>query len=365
MKYSSVALAAFFFAAAPRMAHADQCFATPAVCLVKEGQALLKATPSNPKAAAQKFYASYQLEPLTNTLAQYAIAMTMDREYAVAYEAWQKVTALTEREAADAKALVASAQSANDKAAAQTAQAKLDTATNRLDNARTALADLSPNVARVRIRFPEGKPPNGMVVTRKGVGDVDTSVTAEFVVKAGGDTLLFKYPNGTTREIQVVVAGGNVETINAPSLETTTKPVAVVVPPQTETPTQDEEDEEPAPVAAAPKTRLYASYGLGGAGVVMLGLAAVFEMQSRSAWSDAKKAGCTDAACPAGMAADLGDQSNSRARLALGSALGGVALVGAGAALYFTYSASRSTTASAWNVVPSRNGAFASWSRSF
>ncbi len=361
MKYAAVLVAGALNAAVPRPAHAEQCFASPAVCLVKEGQALLKATPSNPKAAAQKFYASYQLEPTTNTLAQYAIAMTMDREYAVAYEAWQKVTALTEREAADAKSLVASAHSANDKAAAQTAQAKLDVATNRLDNARTALADLSPNVARVRIRFPEGKPPNGMVVTRKGVGDVDTNVTAEFVVKAGGDTLLFKYPNGTTREIQVVVAGGNVETINAPSLETTTKPVAVVVPAQTE---QAEVEETP-PEVPAPKTRLYASYALGGAGVVMLGLAVAFEVQSRSAWSDAKAAGCTDSTCPAGMAADLGDKSNSRAHLALGSALGGVALVGAGAALYFTYSANRATSASAWNVVPARNGAFASWSRSF
>jgi type II secretory pathway pseudopilin PulG len=361
MRYVGVLFAALLISAAPRRAQAEQCFDAPAVCLVKEGQALLKATPSNPKEAAQKFYASYQLDPVTNTLAQYAIAMSMDREYAVAYEAWQKVTALTEREATDAKALVASARSASDKAAADKAQAAFEVAANRLDNARTALADLTPKVGRVRIRFPEGRPPNGMVVTRKGVGDVDTSVTAEFVVKAGGDTLLYTYPNGTTKEIQVVIAGGNVETITAPTLDDFKPARAVVDVPGSAV----EEPDEPEVPLAPSKMRLHAAYALGGTGVVMLGVAAVFEMQSRSAWSDAKSAGCTETTCPQGMAADLGDKSNSRAHLALGSAIGGVALIGAGAALYFTYSSSHSATASAWNVIPMRNGGLASWSRSF
>jgi hypothetical protein len=338
-------------------ARAEPCLGAPARCKYDEGTRLLSASPADPRAAAERFLASYLLDPQTDTLARHALALRMDHQYAASYDAWKKVEHRAERELADAKlAASTSQQVGGDAAKLEADRAAIARARNRLDNVHTQLAELAPRIARVRIRFPDGANRAQIVVSRKGFGDVDATV--EITINAGTDSLIFKYPNGTVKELHLVVGAGQIETIVAPGDDS---------PPSVDREPSADTGEAPiAPRSRSLSPQRWLAIGAGGAGFLVLGAAITFQVQSSSAWDDAVAAGCTDATCPAGRATELGERSNTRAKLALASAITSAVLVGAGVGLWLLDRRAPAHHArSAWQVAPVWGGGLAAWTHTF
>lgn len=302
-----------------RVAHADACFDPPAACAVSEGKTLLATAPDR---AAQRFLASYRLEPKLATLGLYAVALTKAKDFVHAYGAWRQVR----DQARDA---LRELQRDGSAAADDLARAQ-----ERVASAEHALLEVEPEVARVRLQF-SGTAPTGLVVAREGEGDLDVAADFEVVVLPGRDVLRLIYHDGRRQDLETHVSAGHLETIAVPSLD----PAVAIspIPPQPENP-------PPPPVSLWTKRRKVA-VGVAGGGVALV-VAAIFVDAAAHSDSDAARAaGCTadDVCTAAGGGFPLAQRAHTEATLATIFVIGGVGAIGAAAALWFTGHPARTT----------------------
>jgi hypothetical protein len=357
-------------------AHAGECkLATPA-CHLENGKRLLD---SDPKRAAEELLASYKLDERTDTLELYAVALTRDKQYALAVETWQRIIVFRESEVEAAKETERT-EKGKKRDAAKAAGAKAQRA---MDQAAEELIKLWNNVGKVRVRIPDGQQ---YVVLR---GGVEVDVSRDVPVNAGGDELVFRRKDGSEERVVVQVGAGQNTKLDAPTTRsakpTPPKPVEPPKPvridqPKPVTPDQPTgedpakpDSEEPAkpldqPVGsvtyvAQPRSRTMSLVGIGVAagGVVLGGLAIGRGVAASTDYDDARDAGCTaDGMCPVGRAGDLAERSNDRARLAQISAVGGGLMVAGGAVLWYLgrKKTQRAATDVTFHIAPS-SAAFA------
>ena len=314
------------------VARAEDC-TTPA-CHLATGKLLLK---SDPKRAAAELLASYKLDERTDTLILYAGAVERDRQYALAVETWERIATYRESE-------LTAAKETGNRAAIAKAQKQSKQATD-------AIAKLSPNVARVRIKFAAGPKP---VVTRDGV---EVDAMHEVVVIAGHDELVFSRADGSADRLPITMVAGDNVRIDAPEpaakpapvkpkVETTKPPEPEIVkqsPP--EMPAKPEEAVKPLEPSLTslrytdePRSRTMSRIGIGlvAGAVVAGGIAGSFGYLANRDFDRAQNAGCdSNGECQAGTpGVDLAERSNDRARLAQISAIGAGALLATGVTLY-------------------------------
>lgn len=322
----------------PVKAYAGDCSSNPTpACHLAEGKKLVK---SDPKRAATEFLESYKLDERTDTLELYAAALESDKQYALAAETWERIVKYRESE------LTAAKEQKKNVAAAQ----------RKMDGASKAVTKLEANTAKVRIKLNPGPPPK---VTRDGA---DVDVTKEVWVKSGSDELVFTFADGSSEKVAVNLKAGENVRIDAPKA----KPPEAVKPPVIE-PKPDPKpepmvkkdpvvvkkdppksvamrvpDEKPLPAGPSEgrsNLKRNVGYGLIGGGVVLAGVATVFGVVAANKFDDAKAAGCnSDAECPiGGPGADLVEQSNDNARVALITGIGAGVAIGAGVTLWMMH----------------------------
>ncbi len=338
-----------FVAASASPARAGDCAPPTPECHLANGQKLLASDPSR---AAKELLASYQLDERTETLTLYAQALTADKQYALALETWQRIIVFRESEI----------ESANEgmrlRKTAAASKVKKATAQEASEVAAAEIMKLWGSVARVRVKLGTEQ----VVVTR---GGVEVDAAKEIVVNAGGDELVFTRRDGSLSRAWVNLAAGQSTQISVPPVEIAMKArsarkVSSGSPTKSEMPgtgasrepaapraprvPDPREAVEPAPSVietdrvvtgeARPRTTIRVGIGLGVAGVVGLGVAATLGVIAKSDFDTARELGCdASGQCPIGAATEMAQRSNDRARAAQITALGGGALVAAGATL--------------------------------
>jgi hypothetical protein len=318
-------------------ARAADCTATPTpACHLELGKKLMK---TDPKRAATELLASYKLDERTDTLELYASALELDKQYALAFETWERVITYRGSEQTAAK---------EQKKPAVAARAK-----RQADAAAVTTKKLEAKIARVRVKFAAGPKPT---VTRDGV---EVDATKEIIVKADNDELVFTAKDGSVDKRTLVIKAGENVRIDYP--DPAKAPPPPVDPPKVEQPKveqpkveqpkveQPKVEPKPDPVIVTKRDPSLTHDGrpgknmsrMGvafvGGGVILAGVATTYGILASRDFDKAKDAGCnSDAECPVGSAGiDLVDQSNHRARIAQITAIGAVALVGTGVTLWF------------------------------
>jgi len=194
---------------------------------------------------------------------------------------------------------------------------------DRAPRIHALIAELDPSVPRLTIRVPPGARLAGIAVKLDGV-DLDVSTLGserrvdpgphqiDTVVDGENQTKVVPLERGGSSEITLEVAAARKPTGEAGPGISTTQP-------------------DPA------RTRRLASYGVGGAGVLAVGIAGVVALRARSDYHHALDVHC-------GGATDLCDHegltqshnARSRANIATVVTLGGLAAVAGGVYLYLT-----------------------------
>lgn len=197
-------------------AHADDCAtdAEPAKCYLAAGQALKD---SDPGEAAKLFLASYRLDPKIDPLAGYGTSLALAQQYVAAVEALEK--AVEEYDKLDAQLRQSGAPAST-----------LNALAHRIRLVRSEINALASKTAKVKVRFPDDKLPDGMTLVRKdGGSELRPSDPTRFVIKPGGDILVFTFPSGRVLEHRITAAAGTATTIDAPPEP---PPEAVAPPPE-------------------------------------------------------------------------------------------------------------------------------------
>lgn len=184
-----------------RVAIADECFDAPAVCDVKAGTALIA---TDPEAAAKKLLAAYELQPSADTLGIYSFALQQAHHYALAIEASTRARSMLEDERD---------KLTND--ATDHAKPRLDQIAAELTSIDAQIANLKVVTGRITLRY--SGDPKGIVVARRGGGDVEDPFSTPVVVDAGSDTLIVTYPTGQLVELPIHVGGGAEATVVVPT----------------------------------------------------------------------------------------------------------------------------------------------------
>jgi len=341
----------FAVLAAHSEASAAECSTPTPECHLSNGTKLIK---SDPKRAAAELLASFRLDERTDTLTLYATALTADRQYARALDTWQRIIVFRESEIEAAKEAMAKGS----KKARDAARAKQARAQELSEEAAAEIIKLWSNVARVTITLSPGEQ---FVVTDEGL---ELDVSKEFLVNAGRDELTFRFKDGRVETLVVEIQAGQAKTIEAP------KPRAIA--PVVKEPVVEEPiaappaviEDRPASVVETPmadmSTRRYVEgprsvtmsrVGLGfvAGGVVGLGISGTLGYLASRDFDRAQDLGCnSDGQCPLGSAANLGEQSNDRARLAQITGITGGALLVTGVTMWVI---GRGTTRRAVNDV--------------
>jgi hypothetical protein len=154
-------------------------------------------------------------------------------------------------------------------------------------------------------------------------------------VDPGPHTFVFALADGTKKEVRVTVStGAKDQSVSA------TLGQAPFAPGPSATPTP--------PTPAASGWQRPTGLVIGGAGVLALGVGAVFGVMAISAKSDMDKHCGNAIDAPSGKCDSLGlsshDDASSRATLSTILVVGGAALAGVGALLFFTAPSARSST---------------------
>jgi len=330
---------------------AERCDDAPAVCELDAGKAALV---SDPAEAAKQLFASYQLEPKPGTLAVYAYALHRAHRYAESYEAFTRAKTAFEAIVAATAKTVDGAKAAQDLAALSRAQRELVDAQNTLQNIESELGLLRSLTAEVRVRYAAGAPPAGLLIARRGAGDVDDPFGHPFIIDAPADTLVVTYPDGKRREIALALAGGATQTVVIPAPE-----VPAAVAPANPAPAIP----APAPDPIEPRhhTARWTGLALLVAGASTASIAGIVAY-------DAHEDRCPDGMCASMASAVAAGQAKNREQLAAGVAIGGGVLALTGLVLAITdpgHSTAPRGAASNFNVIVRSNGAMAFFQRSF
>jgi hypothetical protein len=227
--------------------------------------------------------------------------------------------------------------------------------TKRAEYAQKQATALEPRLPKLAVSAP-ANPPAGLVIKR---GDMPVDAGAFGValyVDPGTHKITASAPGFETYAVTVTLVEGKTETLAIPAL--TPKPAEPVV--DTSKPTTAP---EVAPeLGPRSKTRTYAAIGIGAAGVVALGVNAVFGVKASSSYSDAKKLCgdnlmCTDPDAFA-RSKKLVSDAHASANIATGLGIAGLAAVGAGVVVYLTAPREQLSTPTARLVpVPHQGGA--------
>lgn len=213
--------------------------------------------------------------------------------------------------------------------------------------ARDRAKDLEPRLSRLVIEVAKGGDVDGFEVRRDGTS-IGKGVWGQGVpVDPGEHAVEASAPGRKSWRTTVVLAGDGASiTVTVPLLaaEQEATPAPVEPPKGPKPPTAPPED------ATRGSGQRTAGLVTAGVGLVSLGVAGVFAMQTRSKVSDAE-AWCDGANCWDQRGVDLHDEARSKADLATVFSIVGVAALTGGAVLYLTAprkgaerAASRSTT---------------------
>jgi hypothetical protein len=210
----------------------------------------------------------------------------------------------------------------------------------REDFARKHAADLEPKLVRLVINAPAG-----VQVKRDGGLVPIASLAIAVPVDPGLHDISASADGYEPWSQRVTVGPAPLTTVTVPPLrriEAPPRPVEPTPTPPPPTPPPPTPIEPTQPVAPAPAAEggtppmRYVAYGVGGAGLVLVGVGVAFGASASSKWSDAK-AMCTTTGSPlqctpAGV--KLHDDAASAATIATIATIGGVAAIGGGVLLF-------------------------------
>jgi hypothetical protein len=223
-----------------------------------------------------------------------------------------------------------------------------ESARERFANERAAA--LEPRLAKVSIVVAERVP--GLVVKRDGQVIPESSLGGPLPVDPGAHEISASAEGHEPWSNKFTVEPARSATVTVPPL----RAVEVPVKPAPETPPGAVPPGTPPPVteAEATPTLRYVGYGVGAAGVALVGVGLVFGSIANSKWSDAKDM-CTGDSEPLSCTPEgvsLHDDAVSAARISTVSVIVGVAAIGGGVAMILL-SPSSSRSSSAVSVRPS------------
>jgi len=189
----------------------------------------------------------------------------------------------------------------------------------RREVAAQRIAALTPDLAYLRILVPLQL--DGLVIERDGRVVAAGELGTEVPVNRGRHTVVVSAPGYQRREETVELADRDRKTVEITALAPDPQPRGE--------PPIDGGGRDPR------RTRRWIGLGASAAGVVVLGTSAAFALSARGQRDRARDLGCSDdlGRCP-DVALPSADAAYFRANLATGLAIGGVALVGAGTAVY-------------------------------
>ncbi|MBK7197456.1 MAG: hypothetical protein IPH80_33825 [Myxococcales bacterium] len=196
---------------------------------------------------------------------------------------------------------------------------------NRPDPLRVAdehIVALGPRLAKVTIHI---APTPGITVFRDGLALPPDALGSGLAVDAGTLTFTAKAKGYQPWSTEIAIKDGDAKTIEVPAL----------VP----APATDDID-APAPTTVVSRPLLttprWVAVGLAGAGLVGLGIGTWAGLDARASRDDARALGCNDdlSMCPS-VALGTANAAYSRGRLSTGFFIGGGALVGAAAVVWF------------------------------
>ncbi len=185
------------------------------------------------------------------------------------------------------------------------------------------IAALAPRLAKVTIRV-SATP--GLIVVRDGVAVPSDAFGSGLAVDAGTLTFTAEAKGYQAWSTEIEIKDGEAKTIDVPAL------VAVPATPA------DVAAATPATVVSRPllSTPRWVAVGLAGAGLVGLGIGTWAGLDARASRDDARALGCNDdlSMCPS-VALGTANAAYSRGKLSTGFFIGGGALVGAAAVVWF------------------------------
>jgi serine/threonine-protein kinase len=200
--------------------------------------------------------------------------------------------------------------------------------------AREQIAKLEALVPRLTLTVTDPPPGLEVLVDDEAVGM--EALTASLRLNAGAHRVVARAPGRASFTQEVALKEGEEQTLSI-----TLPPVRAGA---------DNTQKDATPEKSGLGTRKLVAFTLGGAGVVGLGLGVYFGLQARSNYNDSNSDGHCDSndfCDSAGLA--LRDDAQSSATLGTISVAAGVALLGAGAYLYFT---DKSKQEGAWLLAP-------------
>jgi hypothetical protein len=208
--------------------------------------------------------------------------------------------------------------------------------TKRAEYAQKQAASLEPRLPKLAISAP-ASPPVGFVVKRDETTVDAGALGVALYVDPGVHHVTASAPGFETFTVTITLPESKTETIAVPNLAP--KPAAPVVS-SVEKPAQPAEPVEPAPAGSIPRSRKLLAFGLGGAGVALVGVSLVFGSQASSKKSDAEKLCGPDLACT-DMAAFTQSQqlvSDAKSKATLSTVLfgAGLAAIAGGVVVWVT-----------------------------
>lgn len=224
----------------------------------------------------------------------------------------------------------------------------------RADYAQKQATALEPRLPKLSIAVATGAPA-GLIVKRDDTAVDAGALGVALYVDPGTHVVTASAPGYEQASITVSVAEGKTETVALPALVAKPAEPAAAEP----TPVAAVHREE-APTGPRVKSRMYTAIGLGAAGVVAVGVGAVFGVKANSKYSDATKLCGSSLECPAASYdADKKLVSDARSSATLSTVLvgTGIAAIAAGAIVYFTAPRMREQRTAHLVPVPQDGGA--------
>lgn len=201
----------------------------------------------------------------------------------------------------------------------------------RADYALKQATALEPRLPRLAIIAP-ASPPSGLTIKRDDTAVDLAALDVALYVDPGAHTITATAPGFEAFASTVTLVEGKTETVAIPALVAT--PVAPVAKPIAQV--------EVAPEAPArrARTRAYLAAGVSGAGMIAIGVGAVFGVKAMAKNDDAKKLCGDDLVCANAddyrRSRKLVSDGRSSATVATFAVIGGAAAVAAGAVIYLT-----------------------------